>query len=111
MSATIILITGANAGLGLELIHSLYRSTWEYKILMGSRSLEKAKEAIKDIEARRGANKAVSTEPIQLDVEVDDSIQSAFDLVKRKYGRLDVLINNAGVLSTVIFIIVRIYLD
>ncbi len=98
MSTTIILITGGNTGLGLELIHTLSRSSNSYKILMGSRSLEKALEAVQDT-AVNGMDKEISIEPIQMDVEDDDSIQSAFELVKQKHGRLDVLVNNAGTLK------------
>ena len=62
---------------------------------MGSRSLQNAKNAIDDI-AVNDSNKEQCIEPVQIDFEDDDSIQDAFELIKQKYGRLDVLVNNAG---------------
>lgn len=99
MPDTIILITGGNTGLGLELIHALCRSSHSYTILMGSRSLENAKEAIKDV-AVNCVDREASIEPVQMDVEDDHSIQAAFELIKQKHGRLDVLVNNAGTLKS-----------
>lgn len=94
-SGTIVLITGANTGLGLETVKALCRSSKVYTILLGGRSLEKAATAAQ--EARDEYPKSPSAiEPIQVDIEDDTSISNAFDTVSSKYGYLDVLINNAG---------------
>lgn len=94
-SKTIILITGANTGLGLETVRSLCRSSEAYTILLGGRSIEKATAAVKT--AQEEYPKTSSTiEPIQIDIEDDKSISHAFETVSNKYGHVDVLLNNAG---------------
>jgi NAD(P)-dependent dehydrogenase (short-subunit alcohol dehydrogenase family) len=60
---------------------------------MASRSLEKAKAAMSEIEAA-GIKGAVSI--VQLDVTDEKSIEEAAAHVDREFGRLDVLVNNAG---------------
>ncbi|KAF5135144.1 Short-chain dehydrogenase/reductase tropE [Metarhizium anisopliae] len=95
MATKIILVTGANTGLGLEIVKALCGSIAQYEILLGGRSLDKAKAAVSEIVTSfPGAEGRVTA--IQVDVEDDDSIAAAFDTVKNKYGRLDVLVNNAG---------------
>lgn len=90
-------ITGGNTGIGYETIKALYASSQPYTILMGSRSFEKAKDAISKLKNEvSGSNSEV--EAIQIDIEDDTSIEKAFEEVKGKYGRLDTLINNAGML-------------
>lgn len=96
MSSKIILITGGNTGLGLEIVRALCRSPESYKILLAGRSLEKATAAIEKL-ASKQLNGSTTVEPIQLDVEDDESINSAFKFVEEQFGRLDILVNNAGI--------------
>jgi NAD(P)-dependent dehydrogenase (short-subunit alcohol dehydrogenase family) len=60
---------------------------------MASRSLEKAKAAMSEIEAA-GIKGTLST--VQLEVTDEKSIEEAAAHVQQHFGRLDVLINNAG---------------
>jgi NADP-dependent 3-hydroxy acid dehydrogenase YdfG len=62
---------------------------------MGSRSLEKAKDAISKLKSEVSESKS-EVEAIQIDIEDDASIEKAFEEVKSRYGRLDTLVNNAG---------------
>lgn len=62
---------------------------------MGSRSLEKANDAISKLKSEVSASKS-DVEPIQIDIEDDESIERAFKHVESKYRRLDALVNNAG---------------
>lgn len=93
---TIVLITGGNTGIGYETVKALYSSPdTAHTILMGSRSLEKAAVAIETLKSEVPESKS-SLEAVQIDIEDDESIAKAFEQVKRKWGRVDVLVNNAG---------------
>src|ERR1700710_1992395 len=94
-TAETILITGGNAGLGLEIVRALCKESIPYKIIIGSRDRVKGEEAsaqlLKDIPQTRSTLSVV-----QIDVLSDASIEGAVDYVTTTYGKLDVLINNAG---------------
>ncbi|CEJ92768.1 hypothetical protein VHEMI08398 [[Torrubiella] hemipterigena] len=95
MDRDTVFITGANTGIGYETVRALAASTVSYEILLGSRSVEKGEKAVQDaIEEFPAIDGHVSV--VQIDVESDASIEAAFETIKTKYGRLDVLINNAG---------------
>ncbi|KAF2731668.1 NAD(P)-binding protein [Polyplosphaeria fusca] len=91
----IILITGGNTGIGYETVKALMQSEKPYTILMGSRKLENADNAIKQLSSEVPNTRSDVT-PIQIDIVDDDSIDKCFKAVEQKYGKLDVLINNAG---------------
>jgi NAD(P)-dependent dehydrogenase (short-subunit alcohol dehydrogenase family) len=91
----IVIVTGGNGGIGYEAVKALLVSQKPYHILMGSRSLEKAKVAIEALQSEHP--EATNTvESIQLDLTSDDSIEAAFEQVKDSHGHIDVLVNNAG---------------
>lgn len=95
LERTILFITGGNTGLGYEAVRALAASSVAYEILLGSRSADKGQQAVDSaIKEFPAVKDRISTIPI--DVESDESIQASFDTIKSKYGRLDVLINNAG---------------
>ncbi|OBT56871.1 hypothetical protein VE04_03001 [Pseudogymnoascus sp. 24MN13] len=96
-NAPIILITGANTGIGFEVIKALVDSPHAYTILLGGRSIQKAKDAVK-LAKEQFPNSQSTLSAIQVDIEDDASISKAFEEVSTKYERLDVLINNAGAL-------------
>jgi NAD(P)-dependent dehydrogenase (short-subunit alcohol dehydrogenase family) len=91
----IVTVTGGNGGIGYETVKSLLGSDKPYHILMGSRSLDKAKVAIETLhsECPRATN---TVEPVQVDLTSDESIENAFKQVEAAHGHIDVLINNAG---------------
>jgi len=97
-ASTIILITGANTGLGFEIVKSLLRSSVTYTILLAGRDINKANAAAKTAQSEFPSSKS-EIKTVEIDIEDDESISKAFDLVKEEFGRLDVLVNNAGTCS------------
>ena len=83
----VALVSGANRGIGREIARQLVEQG--YKVVVGSRDLARG-EAVAD-ELGEGAT------AVQLDVTDDESVRAAVSSVERDFGRLDVLVNNAGV--------------
>lgn len=92
---TIVVVTGANTGLGYEIVRSLCGSDHAYHILLGGRSVEKARNASEDANTEF-PNTQSSIQAVQIDIEDDASIDALFKDVESRYGRVDVLVNNAG---------------
>ncbi|QKX53813.1 uncharacterized protein TRUGW13939_00893 [Talaromyces rugulosus] len=92
---TIVLITGANQGLGYECVKKLAAEQSNYRIIIGSRDIVKGQAAASNV--TKIANNT-SIEAVQLDVISDESINAAVNLIESKYHRLDVLFNNAGIM-------------
>ena len=86
----IALVTGANRGIGLEICRQLAQQS--YRVILTSRSEEKGRAAAQQLERERWS---VDTHP--LDVTDLASVARLKEYVIEKYGRLDVLVNNAGV--------------
>lgn len=83
----IALVTGANKGIGLQIAKDL--ANRGLTVVVGSRDLERGVAAAKEV--GRGAR------AVQLDVTDSRSITSAAEWLRREFGRLDVLVNNAGI--------------
>ena len=83
----VALVSGGNRGIGREIARQLVERG--YKVVVGSRDLAKG-EAVAE-ELGEGAT------AVQLDVTDDESVRAAVSFVERDFGRLDVLVNNAGV--------------
>ncbi|GAD93495.1 hypothetical protein MYCGRDRAFT_47551 [Paecilomyces variotii No. 5] len=95
MSATTIFITGANTGLGLEIVKALCKEPVAYNIIIGSRDITKGQEARAQLQKELPQTQS-NLDVVQIDVSSDDSIQHAVDQIQATYGKLDVLVNNAG---------------
>jgi len=87
----VALVTGGNRGYGFCVCQRLREQG--FAVVMGSRSLEKGQKAALKFE---GDGTTVSV--IRLDLADQDSIQSAANQIQDEFGRLDVLVNNAGIL-------------
>ncbi len=83
----IALVTGANQGIGLQIAKDL--AAEGLTVLAGSRNLQNGEKAAKEI----GAN----AHAIQLDVTDPASIAAAANRIDKEFGRLDILMNNAGI--------------
>ena len=87
-----IFITGANKGLGFEVIKKLLKDSPSDRILLGTRDLKRGEEAWKQL----GSPSNVHL--LQIDTSAPESIARAAKEIQTKYqGQLDVLINNAGI--------------
>jgi NAD(P)-dependent dehydrogenase (short-subunit alcohol dehydrogenase family) len=87
----VALITGANKGIGLETARQLGRLG--VTILVGARDLAKGEEAA---EVLRGIG--VDARAIKLDVVNEADRAAAAKTIEKDFGKLDILINNAGVM-------------
>lgn len=83
----IALVTGATQGIGLQIAKELVAKG--LTVIVGARNLEKGERAARDIGGRAHA--------IQLDVTDEASIAQAAALIRTRFGRLDILMNNAGI--------------
>jgi len=99
-SRKVIIVTGGNSGIGYETVKAFLQSDKAYRILLGSRTLEKGKLAIESL--RDECPESSSTvEALPVDLESDESIGRAFEQVKSDPGHVDILVNNAGMLPLV----------
>ena len=91
MNDKVIAITGASSGIGEASARLLARSG--AKLVLGARRLEQLKAIAVDIEAQGGQAVAV-----ELDVTSRDSMGAFVETAHSRFGRIDVLVNNAGVM-------------
>ncbi len=85
---SVTLITGANKGLGHETARHLIRRG--DTVYVGARSTERGEAAAAELGGRF----------VQLDVTDEASVDAALQVIDEDEGRLDVLVNNAGISAT-----------
>jgi NAD(P)-dependent dehydrogenase (short-subunit alcohol dehydrogenase family) len=84
------LVTGANKGIGFEVARELARMG--LRVFLGARNIEAGRAAAEKLQADG------DVAFLEIDVSDGDSIRRAADELTRHTDRLDVLVNNAGVL-------------
>jgi NAD(P)-dependent dehydrogenase (short-subunit alcohol dehydrogenase family) len=90
-SKKVALVTGANRGLGFETCRQLAQSG--LTVIMGSRDFTKGKAAAKQL-IETGLDVIV----YELDVSDQSHMGRISDQIEQRFGRLDVLVNNAAIL-------------
>jgi NAD(P)-dependent dehydrogenase (short-subunit alcohol dehydrogenase family) len=91
MSETkIALVTGANKGIGYAIASGL--GALGYRVAVGARDAGRRETAVEKLRAA-----GVDAFGVPLDVTGDQSVADAAELLEREAGRLDVLVNNAGI--------------
>jgi NAD(P)-dependent dehydrogenase (short-subunit alcohol dehydrogenase family) len=80
----VILITGANRGIGFCIAQGIAQRLEGCCILVASRDLSAAEDAISKLQHLKA-----TFEPVELDVTSDDSIKACLEAIGKTHGRLD----------------------
>ncbi len=86
----IALITGANKGIGFEIARQLGKAG--YRILLGARNVTRGNAAAAKLKAD-----GIDVRVVGIDLDQPDSIAATAEAIEAEEGRLDVLVNNAGI--------------
>jgi len=91
MSNKVVLITGASSGIGEATARVLARNG--AKVVLGARRTDRLEKIVAEIRAAGG-----TAECRKLDVVDRDDVNAFVAFAKEKFGRIDVIFNNAGVM-------------
>ena len=89
-SEKVAFITGGNRGLGFETARQLGKQG--IRVVIGSRDLEKGKAAAEKLKVE-----GVKAEAVRFDITKAADYKEVYKYLDQHYGRLDILINNAGI--------------
>lgn len=96
MSQKVIVVTGAGSGIGRAIAETL--AIAGHIVYASMRSLKERNQERVEQMSLFAAEKQVDLRALELDVLSEESIRAAFDQVLLETGRLDVVVNNAGML-------------
>ena len=91
MEGKVVVITGASSGLGEATARQL--SAHRATVVLGARRVDRLNSLAAELTARGGKSVAIAT-----DVTRCDQVKRLVDLAVQTYGRIDVMINNAGLM-------------
>ncbi|MBA2176597.1 SDR family NAD(P)-dependent oxidoreductase [Halobacillus locisalis] len=95
LEGKVIVVTGGNGGLGYEAVNVFAKRG--ATVILASRSVERGQEAHAKIVKE---TPQADVEVMELDLGDLESVHNFAHAFKQKYDRLDVLLNNAGVMTT-----------
>ncbi|MBI3830734.1 MAG: SDR family NAD(P)-dependent oxidoreductase [Planctomycetes bacterium] len=87
----VALVTGASAGIGAACVKVFAAAGWD--VAAAARRTEKLDEIAQAVTAEVPGATIL---PLRCDVNSDDSVKDAFDAFRKRFGKLDALVNNAG---------------
>ena len=90
LKGKVAVVTGASSGLGITFAETLAEAGADVEV--AARRIDKLKEVAKSLEALK-----VRARPFQCDVSKQEEVQALVDDVVNNFGRLDIIVNNAGV--------------
>ena len=92
----VILVSGGNKGIGLAIVSRLLSEFPDTHLLLGSRDKQRGEAAVHELVTQLGQNISSRVEMILLDVGNEESVSTAVETIKSKFGSLYGLVNNAG---------------
>ncbi|MDH4567496.1 SDR family oxidoreductase [Pseudomonas sp. BN414] len=92
ISSKVVVITGASSGLGEATARHL--ASLGAKVVLGARRIERLQGLVAEIEGNGGEAVAIAT-----DVTSAEQVAGLVDGAVRRFGRVDVLVNNAGLMA------------
>lgn len=94
IDAPVAIVTGASRGIGRAIAEGLAADG--YKTILMARSKDALKRVAFEIVLKLGLEKALTPDLCALDVTDEATVQSTLKHIVETYGRIDVLVNNAG---------------
>lgn len=96
LTGKVVIVTGGNSGLGYESVKAMADKGAD--VILASRSIENGEEAKSKIGPVKG-----TIEVMPLDLQDFDSISEFSETFLKNHDRLDILLNNAGIMTTPYF--------
>ena len=90
-STRVALVTGANKGIGFAIVRALCRQ-FQGDVVLTARDEPRGRAAVQQLQAE-----GLSPLFHQLDIDDRQSIRALRDFLRKEYGGLNVLVNNAGI--------------
>lgn len=97
MKDKVVVITGASSGIGKALAYEF--GARKSKLVLAARNLTKLKAIVSDLQLS-----GVQALAIQTDVTIENDCKALIEKALEKFGRIDVLINNAGISMRALFV-------
>jgi len=89
MKDKVVIVTGASSGIGLACVYEF--ASQGANIVMAARSIDALKEVEKEL-----AKKGIASIAVQTDVSIESDCKNLIDTAIKRFHKIDVLINNAG---------------